>query len=83
MGSGHFLREAFDMYAAMYREREPGLPAAEIADRILSRHLHGIDIDPRAAQLAALTLYLRPGSWWLTSAALNACPDRAAIIRRR
>jgi hypothetical protein len=58
-GSGHFLREAFDMYAAMYRERHPELSAAEIADRILTHHLHGIDLDPRAAQLTALTLYLR------------------------
>ncbi|GAB4206658.1 MAG: hypothetical protein OHK0022_33930 [Roseiflexaceae bacterium] len=58
-GSGHFLREAFDMFAAMYREQHPELGAAEIADRILARHLHGIDLDPRAAQLAALTLYLR------------------------
>ncbi|KPV54872.1 hypothetical protein SE17_01110 [Kouleothrix aurantiaca] len=58
-GSGHFLRESFDMFAAMYRERHPNLNAAEIADRILERHLHGIDLDPRAAQLAALMLYLR------------------------
>jgi hypothetical protein len=59
MGSGHFLREAFDMLAAMYREQHPDMPAAEIADNILQKHLHGIDIDPRASQLAALTLYLR------------------------
>ncbi len=58
-GSGHFLREAFDMLVAMYGERRPELKASEIADTILARHLHGIDIDPRAAQLAALTLYLR------------------------
>jgi hypothetical protein len=58
-GSGHFLREAFDMFVAMYREQQPDLPAAEVADRIFSRHLFGIDIDPRAAQLAVLTLYLR------------------------
>lgn len=58
-GSGHFLREAFDMFAAMYRERHPELSAAEVADRILTRHLHGIDLDPRAAQLTALVLYLR------------------------
>jgi hypothetical protein len=61
VGSGHFLREAFDMLAAMYREQHPDLSATQIADNILSKHLHGIDIDPRAAQLAALTLYLR--SW--------------------
>ena len=59
MGSGHFEREAFDMYFAMYREQYPDMSAAEIVDRILTHHLHGIDLDPRAAQLAALTLYLR------------------------
>lgn len=59
MGSGHFLREAFDMLVAMYREQFQTLSATEVADRILSHHLYGIDIDPRAAQLSALTLYLR------------------------
>ena len=59
MGSGHLEREAFDMLAAMYREQQPEMDATAIADRILSHHLHGIDIDPRAAQLAGLTLYLR------------------------
>jgi len=59
MGSGHFLREAFDMLVAMYREQFHTLSATEIADRILSHHLYGIDLDPRAAQLSALTLYLR------------------------
>src|SRR5260221_13845937 len=52
MGSGHFLREAFDMFIAMYREQHPPLSATEIADRILSHHLFGIDLDPRAAQFA-------------------------------
>ena len=47
------------MFAAMYRERHPELSAAQVADCILAHHLHGIDLDPRAAQLAALTLYLR------------------------
>src|SRR6266487_4405847 len=59
MGSGHFLREAFDMFVAMYQEQFHTLSATEIADRILSHHLFGIDLDPRAAQLSALTLYLR------------------------
>ena len=59
MGSGHFLREAFDMFVTMYREQFHTFTATEIADRILSHHLHGIDLDPRAAQLSALTLYLR------------------------
>lgn len=59
MGSGHFLRAAFDMFAAIYREQYPAWTATQIADAILTHHLHGIDIDPRAAQLTALTLYLR------------------------
>ncbi len=59
MGSGHFLRAAFDLFVAMYREQFPAWSAREIADRVLSEHLHGIDLDPRAAQLTALTLYLR------------------------
>src|SRR5260221_7323534 len=59
VGSGHFLREAFDMFVAMYRDQFHTFTATEIADRILSHHLHCIDLDPRAAQLSALTLYLR------------------------
>ncbi len=58
-GSGHFLREAFDMFVAMYRERHADWSAAQIADRVLEQHLHGIDLDPRAAQLAVVTLYMR------------------------
>jgi len=58
-GSGHFLREAFDMLFAMYREQHPHMEARAIADRILSHHLHGLDIDPRAVQLCAITLALR------------------------
>jgi len=58
-GSGHFLREAFDMLFAMYREQYPDMEARAIADRILSHHLHGLDIDPRAVQLCAITLVLR------------------------
>jgi hypothetical protein len=59
VGSGHFLREAFDMLVAMYREQEPQRPMRDIVQTILSQHLYGIDLDPRAAQLTALTLYLR------------------------
>ena len=58
-GSGHFQREAFDMLFAMYGEQQPEMDARSIADRILSHHLHGIDIDPRAVQLAGVTLVLR------------------------
>ncbi len=66
MGSGHFLRVAFDMFVAMYQEQYPQWSVVEIVDRVLSHHLYGIDLDPRAAQLSALTLYLR--AWEMVKA---------------
>jgi Eco57I restriction-modification methylase len=65
-GSGHFLVTAFEMLAALYREegRHTGveLSDAEIARSILDHNLHGIDIDPRAIQIAAAGLYLKAKS---------------------
>lgn len=70
-GTMHFGLVAFDLFAAMYREEvqnagRPGWPEKppvaseeEIPNAIIARNLHGIDIDPRAVQLAALTLYLK------------------------
>ncbi len=62
-GSGHFLVIAFDLLAALYREeaRHLGTKASdkEIAESILENNLHGIDIDPRAIQIAAAGLYLK------------------------
>ncbi|TEU14426.1 MAG: BREX-1 system adenine-specific DNA-methyltransferase PglX, partial [Anaerolineales bacterium] len=57
VGSGHFLHYAFDLLTIMYEER--GYDPAEIPALILDNNLFGIDIDPRAVQLAAFTLYLR------------------------
>ena len=62
-GSGHFLVIAFDMLAALYREEAMHLQTKvtdkEIAESILENNLHGIDIDPRAIQIAAAALYLK------------------------
>jgi len=58
-GSGHFLLYAFDLLATMYEEDEPDLTPAELAASILQHNLHGIDIDPRAVQIACLALYLK------------------------
>lgn len=58
-GSGHFLIYALDVLWRAYREAEPDVPAEEHAATILERNLFGIDIDPRACQLAALGLYLK------------------------
>ncbi len=68
VGSGHFLVVAFDLLVALYREeaRHRGRePATErwsdraIVERILEHNLHGIDLDPRAVQIAAAALWLK------------------------
>lgn len=58
-GSVHFLLYAFDVLAIMYEEAEPELPRERIPALILKNNLHGIDIDPRAVQIACLALYLK------------------------
>jgi hypothetical protein len=62
-GSGHFLVIAFGLLAALYREEAKHLGTTitdlAIAESILENNLHGIDIDPRAIQIAAAGLYLK------------------------
>lgn len=70
-GTMHFGLVAFDLFVSMYLEEmqnagKPGWPEKppvaseeEIPDAIIAHNLHGIDIDPRAVQLSALTLYLK------------------------
>ena len=73
-GSGHFLLYCFDLLLTIYEEAYgdqtlgPALkkdyPTLEGLRRdvprlILAHNLHGIDIDPRASQIAALALWLR------------------------
>lgn len=73
VGSGHFLVVAFDLLMALYREeaRHRGEIGQEqwsdkaIVERIIEHNLNGIDIDPRAAQIAAAALWLK---------ARQACP---------
>ena len=54
VGSGHMLTYAFDLLYLIYEEE--GYPANDIAGLILKHNLHGIEICPRAAQLAELAL---------------------------
>ncbi|ASS99778.1 SAM-dependent methyltransferase [Geobacillus thermocatenulatus] len=56
-GSGHILVYAFDLLYKIYEER--GYPAREIPFLILEKNLYGIDIDDRAAQLAAFALMMK------------------------
>jgi hypothetical protein len=73
-GSGHFLLYCFDLLLTIYEEAydDPDVGPALQADYperaefrrqlprlILAHNLHGIDIDRRAAQIAALALWLR------------------------
>lgn len=53
-GSGHILVYAFELLAKMYLER--GYREREIPELVLSKNLHGMEIDPRAAQIARLAL---------------------------
>lgn len=53
-GSGHILVYAFELLARMYLERE--YRVRDIPGLILSKNLHGMEIDSRAAQIAGLAL---------------------------
>jgi hypothetical protein len=67
VGSGHFLVVLFDLLLALYREEakhrgEEGLErwsTRAIVESILENNLHGIDLDPRAVQIAAAALWLK------------------------
>jgi hypothetical protein len=98
-GSGHFLVIAFDLLAALYEEearhRGQKISAREVAESILDNNLHGIDIDPRAIQIAAAGLYLkcrtfakdaRPRALHLVAPALalgNLPSNDPAVVRLR
>ena len=73
-GSGHFLLYCFDLFLAIYEEAYadtdlgPALKQnyetlddlrRDVPRLILAHNLHGIDIDLRASQIAALALWLR------------------------
>jgi len=60
-GSGHMLFYTFDVLYEMYLE-EAEVPEKYIPQKILQNNLYGIDIDPGAAQLAALALYVKAKS---------------------
>ncbi len=56
-GSGHILVEAYDLFKAIYQER--GYRAKDIPALILRKNLFGLEIDDRAAQLAAFALMMK------------------------
>lgn len=78
-GSGHFLVIAFDLLVALYEEeaRHRGVVwgRREIAEWILEDNLHGVDLDPRAVQIAAAALWSKA-----RQAAPDAHPQRMNLV---
>ena len=62
-GSGHFLIIAVGLLFALYQEearhRDEVWSDKEIVESIIENNLYGIDLDPRAVQIAAAALYLK------------------------
>ncbi|WNZ55588.1 BREX-1 system adenine-specific DNA-methyltransferase PglX [Microbulbifer sp. MKSA007] len=56
-GSGHMLTYAYDLLYAIYLDS--GYDAIEIPRNILANNLYGIEIDERAAELAAFALTMK------------------------
>jgi hypothetical protein len=56
-GSGHILAYAFDVFYKIYEEE--GYNPTEIPELIISKNLFGVDIDPRAAQIASFVLLMK------------------------
>jgi hypothetical protein len=83
VGSGHFLVVALDLLVALYREEarhreeagEEHWSDRAIVERILSHNLHGIDLDPRAVQIAAAALWLKA-----RQVARDARPERLNLV---
>jgi hypothetical protein len=80
-GSMHFGLYAFDIYTTIYQEawdlgcetlRQdfPDLAGfnREVPRLIIEHNVHGIDIDPRAAQIAGFALWLRAQRAWAEAA---------------
>jgi len=57
VGSGHMLTYAFDLLFLIYQEE--GYAPTAIPGLILRHNLHGLDLCPRAAQLAGLALVFK------------------------
>lgn len=83
VGSGHFLVVALDLLVALYREEARHRGEAgdvrwsdrAIVESILANNLHGIDLDPRAVQIAAAALWLKA-----RHVARDARPERVNLV---
>ncbi len=57
-GSGHFLLYAFDVLERIWLS-ETNIAGDKIPSKILEHNIYGVDLDLRACQLAAFSLYLK------------------------
>lgn len=91
VGSGHFHVVAFDLFVPLYAEERKmeqagrlpkgwSVPETDVARVIIENNLHGIDIDPRAVQIAALALYLKYKDYTRTHPALQSQPPRFNLV---
>jgi hypothetical protein len=91
-GSMHFGLYAFDLFEAIYEEAwDNGLCPAlqdaypskddylrDVPRLIIEHNIHGVDIDPRAVQIAGLSLWLRAQKAWQDRGVMPA--DRPRVL---
>jgi len=74
-GSGHFLNEGLQILVRL-RMDEEGLGLKEAIKAVLTDNLHGLEIDPRCAQIAAFNLAL--AAWKLVGKPIELPPMHIA-----
>ncbi len=95
-GSMHFGLYAFDLYEVIYEEAwdlgveslrrdfsDKEILLCELPRLIIEHNIHGIDIDPRCAQIAGLSLWLRAQkSWQSQKVDSRSAPAHSSIEHR-
>ena len=74
-GSGHFLVEGLHLFVRL-RMEEDGLAVEEAVRAVLEDNLHGLEIDPRCAQIAAFAVAF--AAWNLAGRVIELPPLRIA-----
>lgn len=74
-GSGHFLVEGLHLFVRLRMEEE-GLSLGDAIRAVLRDNLHGLEIDPRCAQVAAFSVAF--AAWKLAGKAIELPPLRIA-----
>ena len=74
-GSGHFLVEGLHLFVRLRMEEER-LPLLDAIRAVLRDNLHGLEIDPRCAQIAAFSMAF--AAWRLARKAIELPPLRIA-----